>query len=176
MSSKPRRLDFDGKKQDSSTSRTSASSRASSSSARDRKRSLANPYQTSKKSKQQKILLTPTTKQSRRDDIIEEHVDEYVPTYIHKCIDYKRRGESTKLDDITKQVFALVEQHYSLPTDLETNRKYGPKSGICFEEHAIRAYSLGLLEPSNPAADTVVHICTACAKEGHVRNDCPTLI
>lgn len=176
MSSKPRRLDFDAKKQDSTSRTTNASSRASASSARDRKRSLANPYQTKKKSKQQKILLTPTNKQSRRVDDIEDADDEYVPAYIYKNIDYKRRGESTKLDDVTKKVFALVDQHYSLPTDLETNRKYGPKSGICFEEHAIRAYSLGLLEPSNPAADTVVHICTACAKEGHVRDDCSTLI
>jgi hypothetical protein len=98
---------------------------------------------------------------------------EYVPTYIHKKIDYKRKGQG-KIDDITQKSFDLVGEHFILPKDLETNRKYGPISGCTFEQHAIRAYSLGMLKAKNPSV--VVEICTACATSGHKRDECPKLI
>jgi hypothetical protein len=116
-------------------------------------------------------LVTPTpTKRSRRQP---EFKKEYVPTYIYKNIGYTRRGQ-LRMDSSTTKVFQLIEQHYELPNDLETNRKYGPKSGLCYEEHAIRAYSLGLLVAKQD--DSIIQICTACASEGHDRDCCPTLV
>ena len=99
----------------------------------------------------------------------------YVPTHVYKNIEYKRRGEATcSLDERIKKTFALVEEYYVLPKDLETNRRYGPKSGLSFEEHAIRAYVQNMLEAKIEGSS--IQICTACANTGHLRNDCPALV
>lgn len=120
--------------------------------------------------KKDKAFTTPTKKAR-----IEESKEEpYVPTYIHKNLEYLRKGEAT-LSEITRRTFALVEEHFHLPEDLDKNRKYGPLSGSCFEKRAITAYSMGELEVKNPEADGIM-ICTACAAEGHKRSSCPTLI
>jgi hypothetical protein len=68
-----------------------------------------------------------------------------------------------------------VEKHFVIPQDFENNRKYGPLSGVSFEERAISAYSCGLLEPKTQASAKVA-ICSACAEEGHKRSACPQLV
>jgi hypothetical protein len=105
----------------------------------------------------------------------------YVPLYIHRNLNYQRRGRAS-LSAALRATFALVERHYRLPSDLETNRAYGPLSGTCYEERAVEAYGLGLLQPKEGAADaggeggTAVAICSHCAVLGHIRDDCPDLI
>jgi hypothetical protein len=96
----------------------------------------------------------------------------YVPVYIHKNLGYQRYGQASITDEL-KKTFALVEEHYEIPSDFETNKKYGPLSGTCFEERAVAAYNHGLLKSSSR---TGVEICSHCATAGHKRDDCPALI
>ena len=123
--------------------------------------------------KSQPALVTPPKKETARE-IKRRKVEqekEYVPTYIHKNVEYRRKGQTK--DNNLVATFKLVEKHYEIPGDFENNRKYGPLSGVSFEERAISAYSLGLLEPK---AGESVAICSACAEEGHKRSACPKLI
>jgi hypothetical protein len=101
-------------------------------------------------------------------------VSEYVPKYIYKNVDYRRKGQA-KLSPSTLQVFQLVEEHFDIPKDIEQNRSYGPLSGTSYEERVIRTYTLGKLTAKDPA-DADVAICTSCATVGHRRNDCPALL
>jgi len=105
----------------------------------------------------------------------EKKADEaHVPIYIHKNVNYQRRGDAS-IDEKLKKTFELVESHFFIPEDFERNRSFGPLSGTCFEERAIRAYNLSLLEPKNDA-DAALEICSHCAVLGHRRSDCPDLI
>ena len=120
--------------------------------------------------KKKDTLSTPAKK--ARVEVREE--ESYVPKYIHKNVEYARKGESS-ISANMKKTFSLIQLHFRLPEDLETNGKYGPLSGTCFEERAIIAYSMGELEVKNPESDGI-QICTACATVGHKRDCCPTLI
>jgi hypothetical protein len=111
----------------------------------------------------------PPTKRTRV-----EKKDEYVPSYIHKNVDYKRKGKAD-LSDETLEAYELVEKHFHIPDGFENSRNYGPLSGTSFEERVISAYSLGLLEPKTKESANVA-ICSVCAVEGHLRSDCPKLI
>lgn len=99
---------------------------------------------------------------------------EYVPTYIHKNLEYHRKGEaSDALPSKTLKIFQLITDHYAIPRDLEQSRSYGPLSGSTYEERVISAYRLGKLKTSNTPAKI---ICTGCAEIGHERDECPTLL
>lgn len=164
----PRRIDFDDaakqetKKKDDSPIPVRVSPR---------KRTLDSFLSPVKTSGKEVAFITPL-KRTRVDEKVEKKEDVYVPTYVYKNIEYKRQGEVV-LDESTKKTFELVQEHFILPKDLETNRKYGPKSGTCFEEHAIRAYAQNLLESKT---GTSIEICVACATTGHRRNECPSLV
>lgn len=119
-------------------------------------------------------LVTPSPKKARRSERKQRQEKvEYVPKYIHKNVEYKRRGEIK--DELQVATFELVEKHFVIPDDFETNRKYGPLSGVSFEERAIAAQAVGLLEPKS-AESASVKICSACATEGHKRTACPNLV
>jgi hypothetical protein len=96
----------------------------------------------------------------------------YVPTYIHKNLSYKRQGSASLPEKVVK-TFELVNEHYEIPDDFETNRSYGPLSGISYEERAIAAYNLSML---NARKGDGVEICSNCVCVGHKRSDCPKLI
>lgn len=113
--------------------------------------------------------LEPPVKRSRV-----EKEGAYVPSYIHKNVTYKRKGEAG-LSEQTRAAYELVEKHFHIPDGFENSRKYGPLSGMSFEERAISAYSLGLLVPKTQKSANVA-ICSVCAVEGHKRTDCPKLI
>ena len=68
----------------------------------------------------------------------------------------------------------IVDEHFSIPKGFEQNREYGPLSGTCYEERAIRAYNLGLLKPVDQTS--TVEICSSCASLGHKRVECPELV
>jgi hypothetical protein len=95
----------------------------------------------------------------------------HVPTYLHKNVGYVREGEAD-LDPITQKVFDLVDRHYIIPEGFENNRKFGPISGVSFEQRVISCYCNNLLDPKGGQ----VEICTQCAKQDHKRDDCPTLV
>mmetsp|Transcript_2158 Transcript_2158/g.6258 ORF Transcript_2158/g.6258 Transcript_2158/m.6258 type:complete len:215 (+) Transcript_2158:118-762(+) len=103
----------------------------------------------------------------------------YVPTYIHKNVGYARFGTATdRLTDGQKLAFNFVVEQYNIPSDFETNRKYGPLSGTSYEERVLAAYATNGLDPSEEADPTLIHkgICTFCGIIGHKKKLCPDLI
>lgn len=113
----------------------------------------------------------------------EEADDAYVPVYIHKNLNYQRRGQASISKEL-KQTFVLVKEHFEIPRDFESNKMYGPLSGTCFEERVVEAYNHGLLQSKTRGDDdgddsgnkTVVEICSHCATTGHKREGCPELV
>eukprot|EP00529_Nitzschia_sp_RCC80_P031990 CAMPEP_0113508376 /NCGR_PEP_ID=MMETSP0014_2-20120614/36984_1 /TAXON_ID=2857 /ORGANISM="Nitzschia sp." /LENGTH=225 /DNA_ID=CAMNT_0000404085 /DNA_START=81 /DNA_END=758 /DNA_ORIENTATION=- /assembly_acc=CAM_ASM_000159 len=121
-------------------------------------------------------------------DVSEVVVSTHVPIYIHKNLEYQRKGQAT-LSNVTKKVYGWIEQHYDMPSDFENNiHKYGPISGTCYEERTIKSYDMGLLQPKTVGGggggggdaaggdDILTGICSECACTGHKRIDCPELI
>ena len=134
-------------------------------------------------------------------DFTEVVVSKHVPIYIHKNLEYQRKGQAT-LSDVTETVYRWIEQHYEIPDDFENNiHKYGPISGTCYEERVIKSYDMGLLQPKmvsggggidydyddddddggggggvSGRVDILTGICSECACTGHKRIDCPQLI
>ena len=103
----------------------------------------------------------------------------YVPTYIHKNVGYSSFGTATdRLTDGQKLAFNFVVEQYHIPSDFETNRKYGPLSGTSYEERVLAAYATNGLGRSEDADSTLIRkgICTFCGIVGHRRKLCPDLI
>lgn len=119
------------------------------------------------------VVTPPDAKKPKATKTEEKKEEGYVPTYIHKSVDYAREGKA-QLDPIKEKVYHLIEDHYVIPPGFETNRKYGPISVVCFEERVIAGYRNNLLEPKGE--DQAVEICTHCAESGHVRDGCQDLI
>ena len=128
-------------------------------------------------------IVTPPeviTKPKLANDNKEQGQDEtsaveagYVPVYLNKNVSFLRKGECA-LDPQTKKVFELVEKHYNIPDGYENDRKFGPKSGVSFEQRVITSYCNNLLKPKVDEGE--VEICTSCAVLGHTRDDCPELL
>lgn len=114
-------------------------------------------------------------KKDKRAAAEEENKEkENVPTYLHKNVEYLRKGQAD-LSEKTLKIFHWIEKHFEIPEGFENNRAFGPLSGVCFEERAIAAYTNHLLTRREDA-DAGAEICTCCASDGHKRDDCPTLI
>jgi hypothetical protein len=132
------------------------------------------------------VLVTPEKKEDEeKGEDQQQQQQQHVPIYIHKNLNYQRRGQAF-LNETLKRVFDLVEEHYVIPSDFESNRSYGPLSGTCFEERVVNAYDRGLLLPNHEnrhqqlsndeGCGSVLVICTHCAALGHRQEDCPDLI
>ena len=100
----------------------------------------------------------------------------YYPDHIHYTLDYHHRGE-LPLDQGTLKAYRFIRQHFLIPCDIESDPKFGAYSGSCFEERAIRAYSLGQLEPkkSNQSESSLL-VCSYCGDVGHKRERCLKLL
>jgi hypothetical protein len=129
---------------------------------------FATPDGKKQKTSLRAIAVTP------EEDAEHKALSKYVPKYIHKNLDYKRRGEKD-LPAATLEVYRLVCDHYEIPENFEQRRAYGPLSGTSHEERVIQAYSIGKLSPKHGDI-APAEICTCCATLGHKRFDCPTLI
>lgn len=116
-------------------------------------------------------IVTPSEAAKMKEE--EKKEQEYVPTYVHKNVEYQRKGKA-QLSETTKKVFEFVEKNFIIPEGFENNRSFGPLSGVCFEERVIASYTNNLLKPKKDAKG--IEICTCCASKGHKRDDCPTLI
>lgn len=120
------------------------------------------------------IVVTPEQKdETEQEEKAIPESQQHVPIYIHKNVGYQRRGEAS-ISSKLKRVFELVEEHYSIPADFESNRSFGPLSGTCFEERAVNAYEKGLLKATKTSQ--AVLICTYCGTVGHEADECPDLI
>lgn len=133
-----------------------------------------------KKGKSAAVVVTPAENSARKATAPKKAstVADYVPTYVHKCVEYLREGQATNLSPLKSKVFQLIKVHYEIPKDFEQNRTYGPLSGSSYEDRVIAAYRLGKLDAvvNNNANDVDTVICTACAEMGHAREQCPILL
>ncbi len=100
------------------------------------------------------------------------------PERTYSNIDYRHRGE-IPLDEPTTKAYRFVRNHFLVPKDIESDPKFGPHSGTCFEERVIRAYSLGMLTPKRRGGrgdNAGLLVCTYCGEEGHKRDGCLELV
>lgn len=96
-----------------------------------------------------KQKATPRDVGGRRLNFVrDEEDDEFVPVATHRLVGYAEKGQRV-LDADVAAVFAFVDRACDAPDDLESNHKYGPKSGASYEERLISAYVHGLV----PAPD-----------------------
>lgn len=170
-----RRLDFDN--QDTRTSneiididddipQTANSSRSLAS---PQKRSPVTSFESPAPSKKPKaVVVTP---EAEKEDLLSK----YVPTYIHKNVEYCREGTAS-LPSKTIQIFQWICDRYEVPADFEQQRSFGPLSGTSYEQRVIAEYKLGKLDRKEDAPDNETLICSGCAQTGHIRDDCPSLI
>ncbi|MGK3739742.1 MAG: hypothetical protein ACI8RD_011299 [Bacillariaceae sp.] len=125
------------------------------------------------------MMVTPEKRDKEKQKKGTEHGNkEHVPIYIHKNVNYQRRGEAT-LSETIQKVFDFIEEHYVIPSNFESDRLMGPLSGTCFEVRVVEAYEKGLLLSANTTdyqSTTDIIICSHCADLGHVGDDCPKLI
>ena len=129
------------------------------------------------KPKAARQLVTPQ-KDQESDFLYYESGDEedtFKPTYLHDNVEYHRRGDFA-LDCTTLKVYRFIRDNFCIPNTFETDHKFGPLSGSCFEERVIRAYSLGELEPRKGTTKCNLLVCTYCGGEGHKKDSCRNLI
>ncbi len=99
---------------------------------------------------------------------------EYHPDHIHSTVDYHHRGE-VSLTTGQQNAYRFIRDHFNIPRDIELDSKFGPWSGICFEERVLRAYTLDELMPKNKGVNSL-KVCTYCGEEGHKKGGCMKLI
>jgi len=124
------------------------------------------------------VMVTPEKKKEEnreKETKDRSQYQQHVPIYIHKNLNYQRRGQAI-LSEKLKRAFDLVEEHYVVPFDFESDQSFGPLSGTCFEERVVNAYDRNLLLPNQPSYGGGILICAQCAKLGHRQDDCPDLI
>lgn len=115
------------------------------------------------------------------------------PVFLWNTVQYKTAG-ATKLDKPTAKVFAFVkvrqtptwlsvvlalslllflfsaQEHFVIPTDIESNVKYGPLSGTSYEERVVAAYEWGqLTAATGHESSASVQMCRLCANKGSLR-------
>ncbi|GBG24694.1 Hypothetical Protein FCC1311_009122 [Hondaea fermentalgiana] len=73
------------------------------------------------------------------------------------------------------KVTQYVLDTHVVPDDFDRSSKYGPRSGVCFEERLVSAYEQGLLAPKDPAKPPV-KMCRECGTSGHFCWECPSLV
>ena len=96
-------------------------------------------------------------------------VSYYVPENIHKTVDYSRRGTKALPRGLVA-AFHHIERYFQVPDDFEVDKRFGPLSGISFEERLVAAYSQGLLVAKE---ENTPFICTSCGELGHKKRACP---
>mmetsp|Transcript_7354 Transcript_7354/g.13079 ORF Transcript_7354/g.13079 Transcript_7354/m.13079 type:complete len:275 (-) Transcript_7354:105-929(-) len=73
------------------------------------------------------------------------------------------------------KVTQYVLDSYVLPKDFDRSLKYGPRSGLCFEERLVSAYEQGLLSPKD-TSKSPEKMCRECGLTGHLCWECPSLV
>lgn len=134
-------------------------------------------YLSPKKKGKASAVVTPATDSRKKPpNVLEVAEEEFIPTYIHKNVEYIRKGHAEKLSPRKRTIVQWIHEKYEIPNDIEHNRNYGPLSGSSYEDRVIAAYRLGKLDAvgGDETIDTV--ICTTCAELGHERDQCPTLL
>lgn len=90
---------------------------------------------------------------------------------LHEAVFYKPRGQ-VQLSQGERAALDHVAANYVIPDDFELDTtKFGPLSGVSYEERLLSAYRHALLPLRR--GHTRVALCTGCAREGHWVTDCP---
>ena len=136
----------------------------------------------------QNVVTPDYSETTKKVTLLQTKSGEYIPEYIHKNVDYIRKGNVLKLSPIQSRVLQWIHDNFDVPNDFEQNRKYGPLSGSSYPDRVITAYRLGSLERIKRTDDvdddnddkigSSKHsvICTVCADLGHIADACPTLL
>jgi hypothetical protein len=146
---------------------------SSSSTTNKRQKGIASYLSPKKKGKSASIVTPADSARKEAPKAPNDTRDEYVPIYIHKNLEYARKGQSANLSPQRLKVLQWIQEYYEIPKDIEQDRAYGPLSGSSYEDRVIAAYRLGKLTAAGAVATV---ICTACAELGHERDQCPTLV
>ena len=102
-----------------------------------------------------------------------EEEDARTPTHLHKLLRYKRRG-NVALTTVQRRVVDYIERNFVVPVDFERSHRYGPLSGMSFEERLIAAYhSEQLALRDKTKSYGMLKICGCCGECGHMQDDCP---
>lgn len=75
------------------------------------------------------------------------------PSALNKLLFYSREGEAHDLVPGLVKVYEFVLRTCEIPEDFEANHKYGPKSGISYEERLVNAFCFKMLPHVSPKAD-----------------------
>lgn len=86
------------------------------------------------------------------------------PSALNKLIGYSREGENKKLSLEKRVVFEYIVRTCEVPHDFEANHKYGPKSGLSYEERLINAFCYALFPISSTAQELRPRIRTLVAR------------
>ncbi|TMW62356.1 hypothetical protein Poli38472_009849 [Pythium oligandrum] len=97
----------------------------------------------------------------------------HVPRFIFNTVKYVRRGEAHEVPMTTQKIVDYIREHYVIPIDFEQNHKYGPHSGMTYEERLLRAYKFRLLDLKDSDLAEPEVICVSCAVLGHSDKECP---
>lgn len=121
---------------------------------------------------QKVAAVTPETPEEDK----KKEKQRYIPLYLYKNVDYQASDSSYGKNVTTEQLKAVswIEQHYTIPNDFETSRRFGALSGSSYPERVLQAYTLNKLQSKREGFTPF--ICTHCAQEGHIRNECPLLL
>ena len=85
---------------------------------------------------------------------------------------YSAEG-TTQLTPGQAKVVAFVKANYVIPDDFELDKlRYGPLSGVSFEERLLAAYRWGKLGLKRGARVGAPPQCSACGGEGHWPTEC----
>ena len=74
----------------------------------------------------------------------------------------------------------FIKENYAVPSDFETNTKFGPHSGLCFEDRLITSYEWKQLKPADKfrkksTTENEWKMCWKCEEKGNhlAREGCP---
>ena len=127
-------------------------------------------------------VVTPDVLETTKRAVsLQTHSSNYIPSYIHKNVEYVRKGHILKVSPIQSKVLQWINDNYEIPDDFEQNRKFGPLSGSSYVDRVMTAYRLGTLQRNEVSDEDDktrkdITICTMCADLGHIADTCPTLL
>jgi hypothetical protein len=65
------------------------------------------------------------------------------------------------------------QEHFLIPEDFDLDYRFGPLSGVSYEQRLISSYEHNLLTRKDSSPATLPTLCTNCAEAGHSRRYCP---
>lgn len=97
------------------------------------------------------------------------------PNAIFKKVGYFCKGTmASALPQNFMKVVRYIESSFIIPEDFEVSQAYGVHSGSCYEKRLVAAYTWKQLNLKS--GKKFIEMCVECGKEGHLRDECETLL